>query len=309
MTYKITHKNHYYYSRNVSLCHNLAHLTARNCPWQTRLDGQLEISTPPVVSTTRTDYFGNIVSFFTVQEPHRKLDITATNVVDVHPQPTPDPASTPPWEDAVQLLRVRRDEVTLDAYQFAFDSQYVERDPELVAYAAPSFPPRRPLLEAALDLTHRIYAEFQFDSHATSIDTPTREVLEKRRGVCQDFAHLGIGCLRSLGLAARYVSGYLLTNPPPGQTRLIGADMSHAWLSVFHPGFGWIDFDPTNDLIPGEKHITLAWGRDYDDVSPIKGVILGGGRHSVSVGVDVALMEPGEGDESPGSSEATITSG
>ncbi len=176
---------------------------------------------------------------------------------------------------------------TLDAYQFAFDSHYVKKDAQLTAYATPSFPPGRPILEAVLDLTHRIFTEFQFDSYATTIDTPLQELLEKRRGVCQDFAHLGIGSLRSLGLAARYVSGYLLTNPPPGQKRLIGADMSHAWLSVFVPGFGWIDFDPTNDVIPREKHITLAWGRDYDDVSPIKGVILGGGRHSISVGVNV----------------------
>ena len=290
MTYKITHKNHYHYSRNVSLCHNLAHLTARDCAWQTCLESELDISSPPVVSTTRTDYFGNLVTYFTVQEPHKKLDVTAINVVDVHPQPIPDPARTPPWEEARQLLRARLDEETLAAYQFAFDSQYVRRDPELIAYAAPSFPPGRPLLEAVLDLNHRIFTEFVFDSRATSIDTPLHELLANRRGVCQDFAHLAIGCLRSLGLAARYVSGYLLTNPPPGQERLIGADMSHAWLSVFHPGSGWIDFDPTNDLIPKEKHITLAWGRDYDDVSPIKGVILGGGRHSVDVGVDVVLV-------------------
>jgi transglutaminase-like putative cysteine protease len=291
MKYKVTHTNNYYYSRNVSLCHNLAHLTARSCAWQTCLNSRLLISTPPMVSTTRTDYFGNVVSFFTVQEPHKKLEVTAINEVEVHPRPIPEPTQTPSWEDARQALRVRRDDETLDAYQFAFDSQYVRRDPELAAYAAPSFPPGRPLLEATLDLTHRIFTEFLFDSYATTIDTPPLEVLEKRRGVCQDFAHLSIGCLRSLGLAARYVSGYLLTNPPPGQKRLIGADMSHAWLSVFHPGFGWIDFDPTNDVIPREKHITLAWGRDYDDVSPIKGVILGGGRHSISVGVDVMPAE------------------
>ena len=291
MTYQIIHKNNYYYSRNVSLCHNLAHLTARNCAWQTCLSSQLLISSPPVVLTTRTDYFGNHVTFFTVQEFHKKLDITSINIVQVHPQSIPEPARTPAWEEARRLLRDRRDEETLDAYQFAFDSHYVKSDPQLTAYATPSFPPGRPLLEAVLDLTHRIFTEFLFDSYATTIDTPLQELLEKRRGVCQDFAHLGIGCLRSLGLAARYVSGYLLTNPPPGQKRLIGADMSHAWLSVFFPGFGWIDFDPTNDLIPREKHITLAWGRDYDDVSPIKGVILGGGRHSISVGVDVTQIE------------------
>ncbi len=291
MKYQVVHKNQYYYARNVSLCHNLAHLTARDCGGQTCLSHELQISSPPVVLSTRTDYFGNLVTFFTVQEPHRKLDVTAVNVVEVHPRPIPDPAMTTPWEEARRLLRLRRDEETLDAYQFAFDSHYVKADPQLTAFAAPSFTPGRPLLEAALDLTHRIYSEFTFDSSATTIDTPLDELLKNRRGVCQDFAHLGIGCLRSLGLAARYVSGYLLTNPPPGQKRLIGADMSHAWLSVFIPDFGWIDFDPTNDVIPREKHITLAWGRDYDDVSPIKGVILGGGRHSINVGVDVIQLQ------------------
>ena len=291
MIYKIVHNTHYYYVKNVSLCHNLVHLTARSCAWQTCRHNELQISSPPVVSNTRTDYFGNLVTFFTVQEPHRKLDVTAINLVHVHPRPTPEPALTSPWEEVRQVLRIRRDEETLDAYQFVFDSQYVKRDPELAAYAAPSFTAGRPFLDAVLDLTHRIFTEFRFDSNATTIETPLREVLACRRGVCQDFAHLEIGCLRSLGLAARYVSGYLLTNPPPGQNRLIGADVSHAWLSVFYPGFGWIDLDPTNDLIPRDKHITLAWGRDYDDVSPIKGVILGGGRHSVNVGVDVMLLE------------------
>jgi transglutaminase-like putative cysteine protease len=291
MIYKIVHSTHYYYSKNVSLCHNLVHLTARSCGWQTCQHNELQISSPPVVSNTRTDYFGNLVTFFTVQEPHRKLDVTAINLVQLHPRPTPEPALTSPWEEVRQVLRTRRDEETLDAYQFVFDSQYVKRDPELAAYAAPSFTAGRPFLDAVLDLTHRIFTEFRFDSGATTIETPLSDVLAYRRGVCQDFAHLEIGCLRSLGLAARYVSGYLLTNPPPGQSRLIGADMSHAWLSVFYPDFGWIDLDPTNDLTPRDKHITLAWGRDYDDVSPIKGVILGGGRHSVSVGVDVMLLE------------------
>jgi transglutaminase-like putative cysteine protease len=255
------------------------------------LRNELEISSPPAVSITRTDYFGNLVTFFTVQEPHRKLEITAINEVKVHPRPTPDPAGTMPWEQASHFLQTHRDAETLDAYQFVFDSHYIKRDPALAAYAAVSFLPGRPLLDAVLDLTRRIYTEFIFDPGANSFETPPHELLLIRRGVCQDFAHLQIGCLRSIGLAARYVSGYLLTNPPPGQDRLAGADMSHAWASVFCPGFGWIDVDPTNDLITQEKHITLAWGRDYDDVSPIKGVILGGGRHSVSVGVDVKVSQ------------------
>ena len=293
MTYRIVHTNLYTYSRNVSLCHNLAHLTARSGPGQTAIRSDLVFSTTPSVLSTRTDSFGNLVTFFTVQEPHKRLEVTATNLVRVHPRAVPEPSETPNWESARDALRSRRDPETLDAYQFAFDSRYIKHDPRLVEYASPSFPPGRPLLEAALDLTRRIYREFRFDAEATSIDTPLHELLEKRRGVCQDFANLGIGCLRSLGLAARYVSGYLLTNPPPGQERLIGGDVSHAWLSTFVPGSGWIDFDPTNDVIPREKHIILAWGRDYDDVSPLKGVMLGGGQHSLSVGVDV---RPVDGD-------------
>jgi transglutaminase-like putative cysteine protease len=301
MIYHISHITNYYYSNNVSLCHNLAHLAARNCPWQTCLDHGLHFSTPPAVSSTRTDYFGNLVTFFTVQEPHKKLEITALNAVQVHPRPAPDPGRTMPWEEATGVLRSCRDAVTFDAYQYAFDSHFVRRDPALAAYAAPSFLPGRPLLEAVLDLTRRIFTDFIFDSNTNHFETPLPELLEIRRGVCQDFSHLEIGCLRSLGLAARYVSGYLLTNPPPGQDRLVGADMSHAWVSVFCPGAGWIDVDPTNNVITQEKHITLAWGRDYDDVSPIKGVILGGGRHSVTVGVDVVMVkEATPGDAAPG---------
>jgi transglutaminase-like putative cysteine protease len=291
MTYNITHTTNYYYSNNVSLCHNIAHLAARSCAWQTCLQHELQFSTQPGVTSTRTDYFGNLVTFFTVQQPHKKLEITALNTVRLHPRPIPDLKKSMPWEEVAEALRTCRDAANFEAYQYVFDSHFVRRDPSLVAYAAPSFVPGRPLLEAVLDLTRRIFTDFLFDSNTNSFETPLPELLEIRRGVCQDFSHLQIGCLRSLGLAARYVSGYLLTNPPPGQDRLVGADMSHAWVSVFCPGIGWIDVDPTNNVITREKHITLAWGRDYDDVSPIKGVILGGGRHSVTVGVDVVMRK------------------
>jgi transglutaminase-like putative cysteine protease len=245
--------------------------------------------------STRTDYFGNLVTYFTVREPHRRMEITAVNRVRVEPRPAPAAAATPPWDQVAAALRSGHDPETLDAYQYVFDSHYVQRDPELAGFAAPSFPEGRPVLEAVLDLTGRIHSEFVFDSSTGgAFEVPTTRILVTRRGVCQDFSHLEIGCLRSLGLAARYVSGYLLTNPPPGQDRLIGADMSHAWASVFCPGLGWVDVDPTNNLMTGEKHITLAWGRDYDDVSPIKGVILGGGRHSVTVSVDVMVLDDNE---------------
>jgi transglutaminase-like putative cysteine protease len=192
-----------------------------------------------------------------------------------------------PWEDVRTFLQAGRDDTTLDAYQYAFDSPYVARGAELAEFAAPSFAPGRPLLDALLDLSQRIHAEFHYDPEATVTATPLKEVLELRRGVCQDFAHLAIGCLRSVGLAARYISGYLLTNPPPGQAKLVGADASHAWLAVYFPEHGWLEVDPTNNLMPHDRHIVLAWGRDYDDVSPIKGVILGGGQHTVTVAVDV----------------------
>ena len=180
------------------------------------------------------------------------------------------------------------------ASQFVFDSPYIPTGDRFAAYAAPSFPPGRPVFEAVLELTSRIHAEFCYDPTATTIATPIKEVLEQKHGVCQDFAHLQIGCLRSLGLAARYVSGYLVNLPPPGKPRLVGAEASHAWISFFCPGFGWIDLDPTNNQVPSDRHIVLAWGRDYDDVSPLKGVILGGGNHTVKVTVEITPMRSGE---------------
>ena len=179
----------------------------------------------------------------------------------------------------------------LDAYQFVFDSQRVGASPELAAYAHDSFPAGRTLLEAVRDLTRRIHQDFSFDTKATEVTTPVETFFEKRRGVCQDFAHLQIACLRSLGLPARYVSGYLRTMPPPGRARLAGADASHAWCSAWCPGAGWVDFDPTNDCVPSDGHVTLAWGRDYSDVSPIHGVLFGGARHSLRVAVDVIPVE------------------
>lgn len=295
MIYRVSHTTTYLYSEPVSLCHNLIHLKARNSPQQTCLQSQLLIQPLPAITVGRVDYFGNPATFTTIQESHQKLMVTAVNLAQLAPRPPVPPALTPPWEQVRHLLSSNRSPEILDAFQFAFDSPYIKIDAELGAYAAASFTPGRPILEAALDLTRRIHGDFRYDRTATSIATPLNQVLELRRGVCQDFAHLQIGCLRSLGLAARYVSGYLRTNPPPGQPRLVGADASHAWVSFFCPGFGWLDVDPTNNQMPADQHIVLAWGRDYDDVSPIKGVILGGGQHSVSVSVSVVPVS-GQGD-------------
>jgi transglutaminase-like putative cysteine protease len=291
MIYRITHHTTYVYSEPVSLCHNLGHLTPRNGSRQSCLHSRLLVSPVPAVTSESVDYFGNRMTFFTIQEPHRELTVSAHQVTEVWPFDAPAPSATPPWEVVRDLLRGDTSAAGLDAYQFTFDSSYIKGAPDLTAYATASFAPDRPVLEAVLDLTHRIHKDFRYDPAATTVTTPLHRILSTRRGVCQDFAHLEIGCLRSLGLAARYVSGYLLTMPPPGQARLVGADASHAWASFYCPGAGWIDVDPTNDLIPSDKHIVLAWGRDYGDVSPIKGVILGGGQHSVKVSVDVVPAE------------------
>ena len=290
MTYRVTHTTTYRYGKVVSLCHNLVHLTPRTCARQTCLFSQLQMTPTPALVVEQADFFGNRATYFMVEEPHEQLTLKAVSETDVVPFVAPDSAVTPPWESVRAALEQDRSPQGLEACQFVYDSPYVKASPELAGYAAPSFPAGRPVLEAARDLTRRIHQDFRYDPKATTVATPLHEVLEHRHGVCQDFAHLQIGCLRALGLSARYVSGYLRTDPPPGQDRLVGVDASHAWLSVYCPGLGWVDLDPTNDLIPSDGHLVLAWGRDYDDVSPVKGVNLGGGRHSVTVGVDVALL-------------------
>ncbi|MFO0889065.1 MAG: transglutaminase family protein [Isosphaeraceae bacterium] len=294
MLYRAVHTTIYDYGEPVSLCHNVLHLTARNGAWQSRRLSELRISPPPSVMAERIDYFGNPATFATIEEPHKKLSVTAINVAEITPTRPPQPDQTPPWEAVRDRLKTDPSPEVVEASQFAFDSPYVTVDQRFADYAAPSFPPGRPILEAMLDLTRRIHAEFRYDPKATTIATPIKEVLEQRHGVCQDFAHLQIGCLRALGLAARYVSGYLITVPVPGRPRLVGAEASHAWISFFCPGFGWIDLDPTNNQVPYDHHIVLAWGRDYDDVSPIKGVILGGGSHTVKVEVAIAPIVAGE---------------
>jgi transglutaminase-like putative cysteine protease len=296
MQYQVTHTTVYEYGEPVSLCQNLAHLTPRYGPGQECLHTALLVQPLPAVLSERIDYFGNPCTFFAVQEPHRELVATATHLIRLAPRSDPAPADSPPWEEVRDLLPADRSPATLEAYQFVFASRCTPPSPELAAYAAPSFAPGRPLLEGVLDLTARVHRDFVYDPRATTVTTPLNEVFAKRRGVCQDFAHLELACLRSLGLAARYVSGYLCTNSAPGQRRLLGADATHAWLSVWCPRLGWVDVDPTNDLVPSDKHVLLAWGRDYDDVSPIKGVILGGGQHAVRVAVEVTRSD---GTEQP----------
>jgi transglutaminase-like putative cysteine protease len=293
MDYKITHTTVYTYTETVPICHNEVHLTPREHPRQARLASRLAVRPQPASIDTQLDYFGNLVSFFAIESGHERLTVTASSRVRIS-EPAPPPPLATPWEAIRDRLTTEPGGPFFEACQFAFDSPHVATSRELAAYAGKSFTPGRPWLEALLDLTRRIHTEFRYDQSATIVSTPLDEVLRLRRGVCQDFAHLEIGCLRSLGLPARYVSGYLVTTPPAGQPRLIGADASHAWVSAFSPDYGWIDVDPTNDQIPSTKHITLAWGRDYSDVAPIKGVFIGGGRHGMSVSVDVAPLSSDE---------------
>jgi len=293
MNYSITHTTTYDYSEPVSLCQNVAHLAPRECPRQRAGRSVMTITPDPAVLEDRVDYYGNPVCYFTIQEQHRELTVSVTHRVEVPAGVAPDPAATPAWETVRDRLAHDRGAAWLDAYQFVFDSRFAGADPRYAGYAAASFRPGRPVLDAALDLTRRIHADFVYDPRATTLTTPVAEVFETRRGVCQDFAHLMVACLRSVGLPGRYVSGYLSTVPPPGKPRLVGADATHAWVGLFCGDAGWVDLDPTNDQIPGERHVLLAWGRDYEDVSPLKGVILGGGQHVVRVAVDVR-PEPAE---------------
>ncbi len=293
MRYRVRHTTTYAYSNSVSVCHNELHLCPRQCRHQTCSFHELLLFPEAPVVSRSVDYFGNPVTFFTLQEPHRALTMTANSIVEVTPLEAPPLAASTAWDDVRDGLRQDRSAEGLEAYQFVFDSPYVAASAELLAYAASSFAPRRPLLEAVGDLTERLHAEFTYDPWATMVNTPLSDVLRHRRGVCQDFAHLQIGCLRALGLAVRYVSGYLVTQSS-GPNPLIGAEASHAWLSVFCPGHGWVDVDPTNNLWPSDRHITVAIGRDYGDVSPIKGVFLGGGDHTMDVAVDVMPM-PSQG--------------
>jgi transglutaminase-like putative cysteine protease len=284
--FQVTHLTQYEYSESVSVSHHVAHLTPRTLPNQVREGHQLQIEPAPDVTTTHVDYFGNPTTFFALQSAHRTLTVRALSTVVVSAPVPPSPSETPPWERAAD-----RTLLPYDALDYVFDSIALRTSEDLAAYARSSFPAGRPLVEALADLTSRIHRDFTFDPKATTVATPLARVFESRRGVCQDFARLEIACLRTLALAARYVSGYLETVPRPGQPRLIGADASHAWLAVCCPEYGWIDVDPTNNCFPSERHLTLAWGRDFDDVSPIRGVVLGGGEHSLRVSVDIVRLE------------------
>jgi transglutaminase-like putative cysteine protease len=286
--YRVKHVTRYGYEEPAPVCHNKVHLAPRKTLRQACAAFKLHVSPEPARITPQFDYFGNGVHYFAIRDPHRALSVTATSEVLLMPLPgLIDLNSSPPWETVRDALATPHGDQEVAACQFSCRSALAPVGPELAEYALPSFPPGTPVLAGASDLTRRIHEEFKYDPRATTVTTPVSEVLERRAGVCQDFAHLEIACLRSLGLAARYVSGYLRTLPPPGMPRLVGADASHAWLAIYGGPAGWVDFDPTNNVIPSADHLTVAYGRDYQDVCPIQGVFIGGGQHTMEVSVDV----------------------
>ena len=289
--YRIRHTTCYEYADLVAIAHNEARLTPRGGPQQEAHSTRFVVEPSPTFMVRERDYFGNWVHLIALEEPHRKFSLTAHSEVTVRPPNLPVAANAVPWERAVAAGFNPQEGDQFDALQYAFPSPHVAWHADIRAYAASSFAPGRSLLEGAIELTKRINADFAYEPGVTSIATPVAEVFRARRGVCQDFAHLQIACLRALGLAARYVSGYLLTHAPPGKEKLVGADASHAWVAVFCPGYGYVDLDPTNGSVNGTEHTTLAWGRDFADVSPLKGVVLGGGSHTVEVAVDVNPVE------------------
>jgi transglutaminase-like putative cysteine protease len=286
--YQITHKTLYRYDNAVSVSHHVLRQTPRELPRQRVLSHTMTGDPVPTLVFSRNDYFGNHVIFLSVQSSHRQLSVTSQSRVEVLCPALIAPDSTPSWEAIRDQCRgnVVCGEAK-EACEYAFPSPLAPSRPAFGAYASESFPPGRPILAAGMDLMARIHRDFVFDPAATTVATPVEEVFQNRRGVCQDFAHFQLACLRSLGLPARYISGYIETVPPPGQCKLAGADASHAWLQLWCGGAGWVDLDPTNNMLPADRHITVAWGRDYEDVSPLRGILLGSGCHQLEVAVDV----------------------
>jgi transglutaminase-like putative cysteine protease len=291
MEYLVRHRTTYRYLQDVTHSWHLAHLNLRATPTQTVHGGGITLSLETASRVAREDYFKNPCLWFSIDQPHNHLEVLAESRVTVEPAPERVSRDSLPWEQVRELLENPQDDEARDAVQFQFDSPLTKFHSDIEAYGGASFPPHRPLLAGAIELMNRIHKDFRYDTTVSDVTTPVDRVFEMRAGVCQDLAHVGIAAMRAVGLPARYVSGYLLTEPPPGRPRLLGADASHAWFSVWAPPFGWVDLDPTNNLIVGESHVTASWGRDYGDVAPVAGIILGGHDHVVEVGVDVIPVE------------------
>ncbi len=287
MKFEVSHRTTYSYRAPVVQSYHLMHLKPRQTPGQTVVHHSLLIEPAPASNTETIDYFGNLATLLRIEDEHTEFIVHARSTLDV-PQPSPpDLTRGTSWENVAEKAQHANGLLDVGVLQFTSQSRHTPVSQELQNFARASFPARRPVLVGTMDLTRRIFKDFAFDPKATDISTPISRVLEIKRGVCQDFAHLAIASLRSLGIPARYVSGYLMTRPPPGKAKLKGADASHAWLSVWSPESGWVDFDPTNGVVPTGEHLTIAYGRDYEDISPISGVILGGGDQTMAVAVDV----------------------
>jgi transglutaminase-like putative cysteine protease len=295
MIFEVSHKTVYHYAAPVAQSHHLVHLTPRPHERQRVIRHSLAISPQPAQRNDFIDFFGNPASAVAIENSHSELLIHSRMLLEVTSPPRLDLAASAPWETVARQMSPAQGPHDLEVVQYVPPSHHTPLCRSLLAFAEASFASGRPVLACAMDLTNRIYKDFAYDASATDVATTIAEILKIKRGVCQDFAHLLIAAFRVMGLPARYVSGYLMTKAPPGRPRLIGADASHAWASVWAPDIGWVDFDPTNNVIPRDEHITIAYGRDFQDVSPVTGVLLGGGAHQVDVAVDVApvLQNPG----------------
>jgi transglutaminase-like putative cysteine protease len=290
--FNVLHETRYEYAATVSLSQKLLHLTPRTFQFQNCESHIITLNPADSERSSGIDFFGNHTNYCVVTEPHQNLLVRAESTLTLHPRPGQELlANSRPWETVRDTLQLLSNPARLEAIKYLYTSTHITYSEELAAYARLSFTSGRSVLDSAFDLTRRIYAEFTFDSEATDISTPLSELLKIKRGVCQDFAHLMIGCLRAIGLSCRYVSGYILTRPAPGKPRLIGADASHAWVSVYCPSVGWVDFDPTNCCMVNMEHVTLGWGRDFSDVSIIRGVMLGGGAQTLKVNVTMTELE------------------
>jgi transglutaminase-like putative cysteine protease len=290
--FHVIHETRYEYAATVVLSQKLMHLTPRSFQFQLCESHSILLNPADSERTLGIDYFGNHTNYCVVSEPHQNLLVRAESTLTLQPRPGQELiANSVPWEQARDAMHLPENPARLEIIKYLYTSTHITYSEELAAYAKKSFTPGRSVLESAFDLTRRIYSEFSFDPEATEISTPLSELLRIKRGVCQDFAHLMIGCLRAIGLSCRYVSGYILTRPAPGKPRLIGADASHAWVSVYCPSIGWVDFDPTNCCMVNMEHVTLGWGRDFYDVSIIRGVMLGGGAQTLTVNVTMTELE------------------
>lgn len=290
--YHVIHETFYHYAMSVALSQHLLHLAPCHSEFQCVLHHHIEISPEPFERKAHHDWFGNACEWIAVRQPHEHLRLIAASTVEVIERPKGwREATGPAWESVAAMLSAFPSKAPLEAQEFALASPQVPLLEEVRLWALASFTPGRPLLDAARHLMQRMWREFEFDPKASTVSTPVSEIFQRRRGVCQDFAQLMLCALRSLGLAARYMSGYILTHPAPGTRRLIGADASHAWVQVWCPENGWVGFDPTNNQQPNLEHIILGWGRDFSDVTPMRGVILGGASHEVEAHVTMMPVE------------------